>query len=107
VGGLWLLERIRDFEIPTPVVIVSGEGSQIETIRAIRLGARDYVIKDHVEIELVERIERAVVTDARQMIEGRELQGRIQVARPVGRKAVKAQQGDGSHHTSDGCSFFE
>ncbi len=71
-GGLWLLERLREFEVRIPVVVVSGEGSQVETIKAIRLGARDYVIKDHVEMELVERIERAVVTDAQLLISGGE-----------------------------------
>jgi DNA-binding NarL/FixJ family response regulator len=71
-GGLWLLERIRDLEIPTPAVVLSGEGTQVETIRAIRLGARDYIMKERMESELVERIERAVISDARKLIDGGE-----------------------------------
>lgn len=71
-GGLWLLERIRDLEIPTPVVVLSGEGTQVETIRAIRLGARDYIMKERMDSELVERIERAVVSDAQKLMDGGE-----------------------------------
>jgi CheY-like chemotaxis protein len=71
-GGLWLLEQLRNLDIRVPVVVVSGEGSQTETIRAMRLGARDYVMKDRVETELLDRIEAAVRNDALALMKGGE-----------------------------------
>jgi CheY-like chemotaxis protein len=63
-GGLWFLEQLQKLNLRPPVLVVSGEGSQTETIRAIRLGARDYVIKDRVEFELAERLGQAVYDNA-------------------------------------------
>ena len=64
-GGLWLLERLSERRIHVPVLILSGEGNQAETIKALRLGARDYVRKDEVEVELLERIS-ALAAEARE-----------------------------------------
>ena len=55
-GGLWLLEEIRSAQIRVPVIVLSGEGAQDETIKALRLGAKDYVTKDKVQEELVQRV---------------------------------------------------
>ena len=55
-GGLWLLEEIKKFHYRVPVIVISGEGTQTETIKALRLGASDYVTKDKVEEELLDRI---------------------------------------------------
>src|ERR1044071_7072964 len=41
-GGLWLLEQLASRGVVVPAIVLSGEGSQIETIKAMRLGA-DYV----------------------------------------------------------------
>jgi DNA-binding response OmpR family regulator len=62
-GGLWLLERMQAAGIQVPVLVLSGEGSQRETIQALRLGARDYVSKDAVETELLERIRSLVESE--------------------------------------------
>jgi len=56
-GGLWLLEQLKGMPEPPPVVIVSGEGAQSETIKALRLGAIDYITKDRIRDELVNQIE--------------------------------------------------
>lgn len=55
-GGLWLLEEMRRLEVLVPAIVVSGEGTQTETIKALRLGAVDYVTKDRVQDELSQRI---------------------------------------------------
>lgn len=55
-GGLWLLEEIRKARIRIPVIVLSGEGTQTETIKALRLGAKDYVTKDNVQVELLQRV---------------------------------------------------
>ncbi len=62
-GGLWALEELRKFNQKLPVIILSGEGTQSETIKALRLGAQDYVTKDKVQTELLQRVER-VLRDA-------------------------------------------
>lgn len=56
-GGLWVLEQISKFKLTaTPVIVVSGEGAQAETIQALRLGATNYVLKENIDIELVQQI---------------------------------------------------
>jgi DNA-binding response OmpR family regulator len=55
-GGLWLLEKLKQVASPPPVIVVSGEGSQQETIQAIRLGAVDYVTKENMATELLAQV---------------------------------------------------
>ena len=55
-GGLLLLERIRNARIHVPVIILSGEGTQTETIKAMRLGAKDYVVKENIKEELLPNV---------------------------------------------------
>jgi DNA-binding response OmpR family regulator len=56
-GGLWLLENVVETlgAVAPPVLILSGEGSQLETIKAMRLGA-DYVTKEQALSELAARV---------------------------------------------------
>lgn len=63
-GGLWLLERLRSVIGKPPIIVVSGEGSQAETIKALRLGAADYVLKERLGDELNERIARVLEAGA-------------------------------------------
>ena len=55
-GGLWLLEQLRDTGNRVPVIVLSGEGKQPQTIHAIRLGARDFVTKEGAASELADRL---------------------------------------------------
>jgi CheY-like chemotaxis protein len=55
-GGLWLLDEMQKARIRIPVIVLSGEGTQDETIRALRLGAKDYVTKDKVQDEFLQRV---------------------------------------------------
>lgn len=59
-GGLWLLNEINQININLPIVIVSGEGTQQETIQAIRLGAYDYVTKEKLDEELLDRVQHVL-----------------------------------------------
>ncbi|MEI7847315.1 MAG: response regulator [Chloroflexota bacterium] len=59
-GGLWLLEEIKKNQIKVPVIVISGEGTQPETIKALRLGAQDYVLKDKVQTELLESVKKVI-----------------------------------------------
>jgi DNA-binding response OmpR family regulator len=61
-GGLWLLAHMSAAGSHVPVLVLSGEGSQAETIKALRLGARDYVTKDAARTELLSQV-RSVLRD--------------------------------------------
>ncbi|NMF87076.1 response regulator [Aromatoleum petrolei] len=63
-GGLWLLERLKHIASAPPVIVVSGEGSQQETIQAIRLGAADYVTKENLSTELLTQVQNIVASDS-------------------------------------------
>ena len=69
-GGLWFLEERLKRQVGTPVIVVSGEGAQQETIRALRLGAVDYVTKEAAAQELVACVERALRHQGRAAFEG-------------------------------------
>ncbi len=45
VNGLDLVERLRFQEIKTPVIVMTGHGTEETAVRAFRLGVRDYLIK--------------------------------------------------------------
>jgi DNA-binding response OmpR family regulator len=59
-GGLWLLEQLKLLPNPPAVIVVSGEGSQTETIQALRLGATDYVTKEKLAEELPHQVHAAL-----------------------------------------------
>jgi len=67
-GGLWLLQKLSELNLNIPSIVVSGEGSQAETIKALRLGAVDYVTKDKLTVELSEQINRALDKKTKQII---------------------------------------
>ena len=56
-GGLWLIEKVRSMMLNVPVIVLSGEAGQTETIRALRLGANDWVSKDDAIREIRDRVE--------------------------------------------------
>jgi DNA-binding response OmpR family regulator len=58
-GGLWLLDRLKAEGLRTPALVLSGEGSKEQTIRAMRLGAADWVDKDDAGTELLSRCAEA------------------------------------------------
>lgn len=72
-GGLWLLEQIKKIESPPRVIVVSGEGSQQETIQAIRLGAADYITKERLVDELLSRIQILIENRSERAQEIREI----------------------------------
>jgi DNA-binding response OmpR family regulator len=63
-GGLWVLTQMRERRLRLPVMVLSGEGGQRQTIEAMRLGARDWVDKGAAADELVERC-NDLLTEAR------------------------------------------
>ncbi|MFW3171153.1 response regulator [Geodermatophilus sp. CPCC 206100] len=61
-GGLWLLEQLAVHPGEHAVLVMSGEGGQRETIRAQRLGALDFVVKESAQEELLHRVEECLTT---------------------------------------------
>ena len=60
MGGLELLETLRDKDIEIPVILMTFHGSEGTAVRAFRLGARDYIIKPFAIDEMLSAIDRAL-----------------------------------------------
>lgn len=59
--GLDVLQTMAQESIKTPVVLMTGYGSEQSAIEAFRLGVKDYLIKPFTVDEIVETIDRALV----------------------------------------------
>jgi len=60
MGGLELLESLREKEISIPTILMTFHGSEGTAVRAFRLGARDYIIKPFAIDEMLQAIDRAL-----------------------------------------------
>lgn len=59
-GGLDLIRWVREDGIGVPIVVISGEGGQRETIEALRLGANDWIQKEKAFDEAHSRVSSLV-----------------------------------------------
>ena len=53
--GLELLEKVSKKEWDTPIIFLTGQGEYDVDIQAMRLGAADYLVKEHLTASLLER----------------------------------------------------
>lgn len=53
VDGLTFLQQIHDIMASMPVIVISGAGVMGDVVRALRLGATDYLIKPIVDMEVL------------------------------------------------------
>ncbi len=60
MGGLELLESLREKGLDTPAILMTFHGSEGTAVRAFRLGARDYIIKPFAIDEMLNAIDRAL-----------------------------------------------
>lgn len=72
--GLDVLEELARESIETPVVLMTGYGSEKDAIEAFRLGIKDYLVKPFTVDEVAETIERALMEtrlrhDKRKLVE--------------------------------------
>lgn len=58
--GIDILQQMAQEGINTPVVLMTGYGSELSAIEAFRLGAKDYLIKPFTIDEVVDTINRAL-----------------------------------------------
>jgi signal transduction histidine kinase/DNA-binding response OmpR family regulator len=60
MGGLELLEMLREKKLEIPTILMTFHGSEMTAVRAFRLGARDYIIKPFTIDEMLLAIDRAL-----------------------------------------------
>ena len=59
MGGLEVLEQLNKKGIPIPAIVMTFHGTEDTAMRALRLGARDYLIKPFTIEEMQAALERA------------------------------------------------
>jgi signal transduction histidine kinase/DNA-binding response OmpR family regulator len=105
MGGLELLESLRERGVDTPAILMTFHGSEGTAVRAFRLGARDYIIKPFAIDEMLHAIDRAL-SESRLRQErdqltqtvlrvNRQLENRVQELRflyGIGRSVTSLQQ---------------
>ncbi len=59
--GIDVLQQMAQESLITPVILMTGYGSELSAIEAFRLGAKDYLIKPFTVDEVVDTISRALI----------------------------------------------
>ncbi len=57
MGGLEILQEVRQERPTTPVIILTAKGEEVDRVRGLQLGADDYVVKPFSVRELTARIQ--------------------------------------------------
>ena len=60
VSGIDLLKRLHSDGVDIPAIVVTGAGDQMKAVEAMKSGAYDYLIKDNLSADLLERTIRNV-----------------------------------------------
>ena len=74
VDGLEVMKRVSESALDTPVIVVSGTGNIGDAIRALRLGAWDYILKPIEDMTIISHAVGKVLERARLIRENREYQ---------------------------------
>jgi FixJ family two-component response regulator len=85
LSGLELQDALAKGGNPLPVVFLTGHGDIPTSVRAMRLGAEDFLTKPVRKLALFEAVGRALARDARereQRVRRRELQARFDILTP-------------------------
>lgn len=78
MSGLQVLQTLRERQCPVPVVVITAYGSEEVVVRALRLGANDYVAKPFELDEMIKVIER-VMNKSRQEKERARLSQELEI----------------------------
>ena len=65
VNGLEVLKRIKEIDARIPVILMTGHGSELVAVDAMKAGAHDYLIKPVILSELKLRLEKLVGQEKR------------------------------------------
>jgi DNA-binding response OmpR family regulator len=60
INGMEVLERMKEIDSKLPIIMITGYGSAESAVRAIELGAYDYINKPFEAEKLLEKIEKAL-----------------------------------------------
>ncbi|MCH7815721.1 MAG: response regulator [Proteobacteria bacterium] len=66
MDGLTFLEKVRSNDLKLPVILISGQGDLENSIRALKLGALDFIVKPvHLKSldEALEKVENAIAVE--------------------------------------------
>ena len=66
MSGLQVLQTLRELQCPVPVILITAYGSEEVVVRALRLGANDYVAKPFELDEMINVIERVLSESRRE-----------------------------------------
>ncbi|MBN2645444.1 MAG: sigma-54-dependent Fis family transcriptional regulator [Desulfuromonadaceae bacterium] len=63
LDGFAVISAIKETSPATPVIVISGTGVMQDAIRAMRLGARDYIVKPVLELEELELVCKRTINE--------------------------------------------
>ena len=63
MNGLQVIEKMKEMDIKTPIIMMSAYGTVPEAVEAMKLGARDYLVKPFDLDELKMTLERIIQQD--------------------------------------------
>lgn len=78
VDGFSVLEKMAATSPDTPVVVISGTGRISDAIRALHLGAWDYILKPVIDLSVVDHAVSKVLERARLLRENRDHQHELE-----------------------------
>ena len=78
MNGLTVLENLREQKIQIPAIVMTFHGTEETAVRALRLGARDYLIKPFTFDEMQAALERALAAQPGSKTEVAALEAKIQ-----------------------------
>ncbi len=61
--GKQVIERLAESQRPVPFVIMTGQGDERVAVEMMKLGARDYVVKDAAFMDLLPQVVKSVVRE--------------------------------------------
>lgn len=63
ISGLELQQRLNELQSPLPILMISGHGDVPMAVRAMRAGAKDFILKPFNDQVLLEKLQAAIVQD--------------------------------------------
>lgn len=60
MSGLELLDQLRQQKCPLPVIVISGHGDITMAVRAMKLGAKDFILKPFNDQCLLEAVQKQI-----------------------------------------------
>lgn len=111
MDGLTFLEKVRNADINLPAILISGQGDLESSIRALQLGALDFIVKPvylkSVE-EALEKIENAIAAERESLFAIQHIhQQNLDMAFSSNLAHIRSVISYFNRHTSDICASFE